>query len=85
MTQVGDPLAHGQYRVTYGVRADRPPFLASSAVADEEHQELAQLGFGRRDITEGVDTLDLGTVGGPDSEQLVLLAPRFCSSGLGGD
>jgi hypothetical protein len=85
VTQVGDPLAHGQYRVTYGVRADRPPFLAPSAVADAEHQELAELGFGRRDITEGVGDADFSAVSGPDSEELVLLAPRLGSSGLCGD
>ena len=85
MTQVGDPLDHGQYCIMYGVRADRPPFLASSAVADAEHQNLAELGFGRRDITEGVGDPDLSAVRGPDSEELVLLAPRLGSSGLGGD
>ena len=51
--QVGDPLAHGQERFFNRVSADRVVGLAVASVAQGEDEEVSELCFLVRDITEG--------------------------------
>ena len=53
LTQVGDPLAHRQEGCFHLISLNTLVALASLAVAVPEDQEVGELGFGVKDITEG--------------------------------
>ena len=52
-TQVGDPLAHGQYDLVHGISPDGVTGGSTLSVAHSVDDEEAESGFRIRDFTEG--------------------------------
>ena len=77
-TQVGDPLAHGQERFLDCISPDRVIGLSVASVAEGEDEEVSQLGFVVRDVTEGRQSAEVAAEAGPVVEDGVL-----GTSGLG--
>ena len=71
-TQVGDALTHGQWGLTNCASSDRFVGLAPVAVAEAEHEEVAELVLLVLDSIEGRADPQLVAEFGPFAEDLVL-------------
>ncbi len=81
---MGDPLADGQECFVHGISADRLAGLAILAEPGTEDEEIAELVFLARDITEGRGDAMLLAEEFPEDEDGVFACTSFCNCrGLG--
>ena len=85
LTQVGDPLAHGQYDLVHGISPNGVTGGSLLSVAHSIDDEEAEPGFRVRDITEGRGDAHFLTEVAPPSKGCRAGASGLGSGGFGGE
>ena len=84
LTQVGDALAHGQWRFINRISPDGVAVSAGFPVDHSADEDEAQSLFGIEDVTEGRGDAESGTELTPVEEDALVLADGLGSAALRG-